>query len=311
MRVAVLMGGTSPEREVSLDSGKAVSEALEGSGHEVAQIDFDRLGVEELLKTDPDVVFIALHGCPGEDGTVQGMLEVLGLPYTGSGVLGSSLAMDKAMTKRVLQTNGIPVPEGIVIGPNFDASAAMASMQAMGVDLPVIVKPSRGGSTIGTSIAKSIDEMQVAITESLKYDTHALVEKLIDGQEITVSILDGQLLPSIEIVSESGFYDYESKYTEGMSHHIIPPKIDEGLVSLAEEMVLGGYHMLNLSGMARAEVMFNADGRPHILEYNTIPGFTPLSLLPDAAKHAGIEFPELCEKLIETAIRDRGGRRLK
>lgn len=311
MRVAVLMGGTSSEREVSLDSGKAVSEALEGSGHDVIQIDFDRLGVEELLKSDPEVVFIALHGCPGEDGTVQGMLEVLGLVYTGSGVLGSSLAIDKAMTKRILQTIGTPVPEGIVIGPNFDASAAMASMQAMGVDLPVIVKPSKGGSTIGTSIAKSIDEMQEAITEALKFGTHAVVEKFIDGQEIAVSILDDQLLPSIEIVSETGFYDYESKYTEGMSQHIIPPKIDPGLVSLAEEMVLSGYHMLNLSGMARAEVMFNADGRPHILEYNTIPGFTPLSLLPDAAKYAGMEFPELCEKLIEVAIRDRGGRRLK
>jgi D-alanine-D-alanine ligase len=311
MRVAVLMGGTSPEREVSLESGKAVCKALEENGHEISPVDFDRLAIEELVRIDPEVVFIALHGCPGEDGSVQGMLEVLGLPYTGSGILGSSLAIDKAMTKRILKTAALPVPEGIVIGPDFNVSAASASMSTMGANFPVVVKPSRGGSTIGISVAKTIEEMQTSIEEALKYDTHVLVEEFIDGPEITVSILDDLVLPSIQITSESGFYDYEAKYTKGMSHHIVPPDIDRDGVDMAEEMVLNGYHLLSLSGMARAEVMFNADGRPHILEYNTIPGFTPLSLLPDAAKHAGIEFPQLCEKLIEVAIRDRGGRRLR
>lgn len=310
MRVAVLMGGSSPEREVSLESGKAVCGALEQKGHEVNPIDFDRLAIEELVKSDPEVVFIALHGCPGEDGTVQGLLELLGLPYTGSGVLGSSIAMDKAMTKRVLKTLGLPVPEGIVIGPDFNISAASVGMSSMGVDMPVVVKPSRAGSTIGISVAKSIEEMQAAIDVALKYDTHVLIEEFIDGPEITVSILDGQVLPSIQITSETGFYDFEAKYTKGMSQHIVPPKIDEDWVKLAEEFVLNGFHLLMLSGIARAEVMFNEDGRPHILEYNTIPGFTPLSLLPEAAKHAGIEFPDLCEVLIEVALRDRGGKRV-
>jgi D-alanine-D-alanine ligase len=305
------MGGSSPEREVSLESGRAISEALRLKGHEVMPIDFDRLACEELMQSDPEVAFIALHGCPGEDGTVQGMLEILGIPYTGSGVLGSSLAIDKGICKRLLQSAGLPVPGGFVLGPGFNVDTAAANMSSMGFSFPIIVKPAKAGSTIGISVAKNPDELSIALKEAQKYDPYSLVEEFIDGPEITVSILDGKVLPSIEIVSKKGFYDYESKYTEGMSHHIVPPRIDESAVKLAEDFVKNGYYLLQLSGMARSEVIFNSENRPHILEYNTIPGFTPLSLLPDAAKHAGIEFPELCQTLIDVAIRDRGGRRIQ
>ncbi len=311
MRIAVLMGGTSPEREVSLESGRCVAEALESNGHEVRAIDFDRLAIDELLEFDPDAVFIALHGCPGEDGTVQGLMEILCLPYTGSGVLGSATAMDKGVTKRLLQSAGLPICPGVTVGPGVNPEAAIGNMTQMGFTYPVIVKPCRGGSTIGMSIAHSQDELRNGLIESQKYDNYSLIEQFINGPEITVSILDDRVLPSIEIVSESGFYDYDAKYTEGKSRHVVPPRIDPGAVQFAEDCVLNGFHQLQLSGLARAEVMFNEDGRPHILEYNTVPGFTPLSLFPDAAKHAGIEFPELCEKLVEIAIRDRGGRRIK
>ena len=310
MKVAVLMGGTSSEREVSLVSGKEICKALESLGYDVDPIDFDRLGCEHLMHTDPEVVFIALHGCPGEDGTVQGMLEVLGLPYTGSGVLGSALAIDKGLTKRILQSQGLPTPRGIVHGPGFNTDAAVASLSSLGLDYPIVIKPAKGGSTIGITVAKNKMELSDGLKEAMKYDAYAILEEFIEGPEITVSILDGKVLPSVEIVSETGFYDYEAKYTEGMSRHIIPPRVDPSSVKMAEDLVLNGYHLMQLSGMARTEVIFNKDGRPHILEYNTIPGFTPVSLLPDAAKHVGIEFPKLCETLIEIALRDRGGRRL-
>lgn len=310
MRVAVLMGGTSSEREVSLVSGNAVSKALEGLGHEVDPIDFDRLGCEHLMNNEPDVVFIALHGSPGEDGTVQGMLEVLGIPYTGSGVLGSALAIDKGLTKRILQTQGLPTPRGIVHGPGFNPDAATTALSSMGLDFPIVVKPAKGGSTIGITVAKNLGQLIDGFKEAMKYDPYAVLEEFIEGPEITVSILDGRVLPSIEIVSETGFYDYDAKYTEGMSHHIVPPRVDPDAVKLAEDLVLNGYHLLQLSGMSRTEVIFNKDNRPFILEYNTIPGFTPVSLFPDAAKYAGIEFPQLCQALIEVAIRDRGGMRL-
>ena len=310
MRVAVLMGGTSSEREVSLVSGGAVAEALESMGHEVDPIDFDHLAVEQLMQTEPEVVFIALHGCPGEDGTVQGMLEVLGIPYTGSGVLGSALAMDKGLTKRVLQSYGLPTPNGIVHGPGFNPDAALVSLGSMGIDFPIVIKPAKGGSTIGITIAKERSGLIEGLRVAMKYDSYALLEEFIEGPEITVSILDGQVLPSIEIVSETGFYDYEAKYTAGLSRHVVPPRVEASLVKMAEEFVLSGYYLLQLSGMSRSEVIFDADGHPYILEYNTIPGFTPLSLFPDAARHAGIEFPELCEMLCGIAIRDRGGRRM-
>ena len=310
MRVAVLMGGASSEREVSLISGEAVTEALESIGHEVDPIDFDHLAIEQLMLTEPEVVFIALHGCPGEDGTVQGMLEVLGMPYTGSGVLGSALAIDKGLTKRFLQSQGLPTPRGIVHGPGFNPDAAMVSLGSMGIGFPIVIKPSKGGSTIGITIAKDRSGLIDGLREAMKYDSYALLEEFIEGPEITVSILDGRVLPSIEIVSETGFYDYEAKYTAGLSRHVVPPRVEPSLVKMAEEFVLSGFHLLQLSGMSRSEVIFDRDGRPNILEYNTIPGFTPLSLFPDAAKHAGIEFPRLCEMLCEIAIRDRRGKRI-
>ena len=311
MRIAVLMGGTSPEREISLISGKAVANGLEEKGHEVESIDFDRLGIEELIKLDPEVVFIALHGCPGEDGSVQGLLELLGLPYTGAGVLGSSLAINKGMTKRILQTDGLPTPTGIVLGPDYSLEHSMVMLQSIGVNFPLVIKPASGGSTIGVTVAQTSDEINDGIKEAQKYDKYCLVEEFIRGPEITVSILDEEVLPSLQIVAESGFYDYEAKYTEGKSRHIHPPEIDPESVKFAEELVLNGYHLLGLSGMARAEVIFNDEDRPHILEYNTIPGFTKLSLFPDSARQAGIEFPDLCDKLIRMAIRDRGGRRIR
>jgi len=298
------MGGPSSEREVSLVSGQAVSDALISRGYNVTNYDLDSGTHNLLVENKPDVVFIALHGSPGEDGTVQGMLELIGLPYTGSGVLGSSLAMDKARTRSLLEGK-IRIPKGVALGSIDDFKTAISRMKKQNVELPVIVKPSQAGSSVGLSRVLDEDGLLPAVEEAFKFSSEVIIEECLTGPEVTISIIGNEkpvLLPTIEITSEKGIYDYEAKYTPGMSHHIIPPNIDPVKVREAEAMCLKAYKLLGLSGCGRGEVMFSKDLVPHFLELNTIPGFTEVSLLPDAARAAGIEFGELCEKLIGYAI---------
>ncbi len=302
---AVLMGGPSPEREISLISGGAVADAIRSRGIEVTEVDLDHDAYNTLSKISPDVVFIALHGCPGEDGTVQGMLEILGLPYTGSGVLGSSLAIDKEKTRELLQGHGIRLPKGTVIHNLDELPKLERELEEIGIGAPLVVKPTRAGSSVGLSRIQDLADLESAVAEALKYSPGAVIEECLPGPEITISIIGNEtpiLLPTIEITSEKGIYDYEAKYTPGMSHHIIPPDIDPEKVREAEEMALRAYRLLDLAGCGRGEVMFDSELNPYFLEFNTIPGMTEVSLLPDSARAAGIEFGELCERLLDYAI---------
>jgi len=299
------MGGPSSEREISLISGRACSDALRQRGYEITEIDFDLNTYNTLNELRPDAVFIALHGRPGEDGTVQGMLEVLGLPYTGSGVLASALAIDKARTREFLQGNGIVLPRGISLRSTDELPEAIENLKEQGVDVPLIVKPTQAGSSVGLTRVENADILKKAVELALEYSPEALIEECLPGPEVTVSIIGNGhpiILPTIEIISEKGIYDYEAKYTPGMSHHIIPPDIDPEKVRQAEEMAFRAYRLMGLNGCGRGELIFDKEMVPHFLEFNTIPGMTEISLLPDAARAAGIEFGELCERLISYAL---------
>lgn len=286
-------------------SGKAVAEALKGRGYSVTEIDFDSSSYSTLREMNPQAVFVALHGRPGEDGTVQGMLEILGIPYTGSGVLASALAIDKARCRALLKGHGIRIPRGVVVAGADELPAALAALKRQKVDLPLIVKPTQAGSSVGLTRVTEPDQLLGAVQRALEYSPEALIEECLPGPEITISIIgNGQpiILPTIEITSEKGIYDYEAKYTPGMSRHIIPPDIDPERVREAEEMAFQAYKLMGLKGCGRGEVMFDKNLNPHFLEFNTIPGMTEISLLPDAARAAGIEFGELCERLVNYCL---------
>lgn len=305
LHVVVLMGGPSSESEVSRVSGKAVVDTLLSRGYEVTGLEFDDATYDRLREINPDVVFIALHGSPGEDGTVQGMLEILGIPYTGSGVLASALAINKAKCREFLSGHNVRMPKGRVISNPDELFGALDELKSEGVVLPVIVKPSSAGSSVGLSRVHDENLLPDAVHEAFKFSKEVIIEECLPGPEITISIIgNGQpiILPSIEIISEKGIYDYEAKYTPGMSHHIIPPDIDPEAVREAEEMAFRIYKLLGLNGFGRGEVMFDKELKPHFLEFNTIPGLTAVSLLPDAARAAGIEFGELCERLLQYAL---------
>jgi len=302
-KIAVLMGGRSSEREISLKTGRQVSQALVEKGYEVKQIDPADDLVGELQGFLPDVVFIALHGRYGEDGTVQGLLEILGFPYTGSGVLSSALCMDKVMAKKIMEYEGIPTPPYQVITEQFDRSILESLKKELG--LPLVVKPVRQGSTIGVSIIREEDELEKALHEAFKYDQTVLIEKYIDGMELTAAVLgtkEPRVLPLIEIVSETEFYDYTAKYTPGMSHHIIPARIPPETAAKVEELALKTYKAMCCCQFARVDLMLNKKYEPFILETNTLPGMTETSLFPDAARAAGISFAELVSLLVDEAF---------
>jgi D-alanine-D-alanine ligase len=261
----------------------------------------------------PDVVFIALHGTGGEDGTVQGMLELMGLPYTGSGVLASALAMDKVMSKRVFKAAGIPVIDGIYVTRSAVAgcteeefNGASAREIERGLGLPVFVKPNSGGSTCGCTLVTSAEQLFAAVHEALKFDNTVLIEKYIRGSEITIGVLDFpgeplRALPVIEIVPKGEYYDYESKYAAGGSEHIIPARLSDATTQQAQQIATQCHTLLGCRGVSRTDIIVSA-GRLYVLEVNTIPGMTPTSLLPHAAEHAGIAFSELLDRIIQSAI---------
>ncbi len=309
LRVAVLMGGRSAEREVSLNTGQQVTRALETVGHDVVQIDSGAEGfIGELETTRPDVVFICLHGRFGEDGTVQGLLELLELPYVGSGVLASALAMDKVMSKHFFANEGLPTPAYVHVrrGAGFDIEDATHLLGPK-----TVVKPANEGSAIGVTIAHDPGELPAALEEAFRFDDSVLVERFISGVEVTVGVIGNEepiALPTLEIVPEHEFYDYESKYVPGMSRHIIPARVGETIRAECERLALAAHHALGCRGMSRADLIVAEGGRVELLEVNTIPGMTSTSLLPDAARAAGIEFPELCDRLVRLALEPAGSR---
>ena len=305
MRIMTLMGGPSPEREISLKSGKFVSDGLRRLGHDVIDEDFSTRTYDNILKTKPDLVFIIMHGSPGEDGTVQGMLDILNVPYTGSGVLASALSINKASLKRYLAGSGINMPSWFEIPPSATMDIITNRLTAEAMYYPVVVKPTSAGSTIGISIVNKESQLEGAILEARKIFPDVMVEEFVDGKEITVAIVGNRnpiVLPTQEIIAESGFYDYFSKYTPGQSHHLFPPRLDPAVVFTAEEMSRRAYIDIGCRGFARADLIVGLDNKPYFLEMNTIPGMTDVSLVPDAAREYGWDFNELLKRIIAFSL---------
>lgn len=304
--VLVLKGGRSAEREVSLNTGAQVAAALNEVGYRVVDVDAgDADFIEQIKASAPDVVFICLHGRFGEDGTVQGLLELLGIPYVGSGVLASALAMDKVMSKHIFAWSGLPTPAYLVLGAGqpWTAEEITASLGTK-----TVVKPANEGSAIGVTISHEPDELQGAIDTAFAHDDSVLVEAFVSGVEVTVGVLgNDQLtaLPTLEIVPEHEFYDYESKYVPGMSNHVIPARVSSEARAECARISLEAHRVLGCRGVSRSDTIVDADDRVWLLETNTIPGMTATSLLPDAARAAGIEFPQLCDRLVRLALEHR------
>lgn len=303
-KVAVLMGGASAEREVSLMSGTGVLKALRARGVDAHAFDPSERELGELKREGYARCFIALHGRFGEDGTVQGALELLGIPYTGSGVLASSVAMDKVMTKRIWLAEGLPTPRWKNVTSAEETIAALAELGA-----PMIVKPAREGSTIGLTKVSDAAQCARAYQLAAQHDPLVLCEQFIAGDEVTVPVIgsgaEARALPAIRIVAPGGNYDYEHKYFSDDTQYIIPSGLPEGEEARIQELVLRSFHALGCRGWARADVMIDAATRaPYLLEINTSPGMTGHSLVPMSAKAAGISYEDLCLHLLASAALD-------
>lgn len=303
-RIGVLMGGPSAEREVSLRSGKAVLGALLSKGYNARPVELYLPRIEELKLLDIDVAFIALHGSFGEDGELQSMLEELNIPYTGSKVEASRLAMNKIASREIFQRNRLLVPNYEVlkngVSPDFQRGAVLPLAEKF--KMPVVVKPSAQGSSVGLTVVDRVDELKGAIDRAFEFGQEIIIEEYIEGREITVGILEDAPLPVIQIAPRRRFYDYIAKYTAGMTEYLVPAPISQAQFKLAQEAGLKAHHCLGCRSFSRVDMILNNDGVPVVLEVNTIPGLTELSLLPKAAKVAGIEFPELCGKMLDSAF---------
>lgn len=309
-KIAVLMGGPSLEREVSLRSGQRVFEALKGLGYRALPLDVTADLIETLRSEKPDAVYIALHGRLGEDGTIQELLEFLGIPYTGPGVVASALAWDKALSKRLFREHGIPTPDWVT----FTSAAFKEMGAATALDLvpgvvggfPVVVKPSEQGSALGLTKVSDADALPEALLAALGFGTVAIVERWIDGAELAVSVLDdGEdpiVLPPVEIVAKSGLFDFEAMYTRGETDYFVPARLDEAVDGRVRELARGVYELLGCRDVCRVDMVVGEDGNPWVLEANTSPGMTETSLLPMAAEAVGIDFPALTDRLVRAAL---------
>jgi len=299
-KIGVLLGGLSAEREISLKTGHAALRALESQGYDAVAIDVTTHLPQQLSDAGIEVAFIALHGRFGEDGRVQGLLEMLQLPYTGSGVMASSVAIDKVMTKQQFILHDIATPQ-------FDfmrSGDSAEDLQTRCQELPLIIKPSREGSTIGITIAKTAAALRDGIELAAKMDGTVLVEEFISGSELTVSVVNGQVMPIIQIVPKSGFYDYQSKYTTGATEYLLPAPVDPECANDVQQAALKACQILGCRGAARVDFMLR-DEQFYCIEVNTIPGMTETSLLPKAAQAAGIDFPQLVEMILLDAGLDK------
>lgn len=302
-KVALLAGGSSGEREISIASGKGAKEALETAGFQVTQIDpSNKNDLRKLIEDEFDVAFLCLHGKMGEDGTVQGFLETLKIPYTCSGVQASANAIDKIKSKILYRNSNIPTANSVILN-SYTSVTTREIVDTIG--LPCVIKPATEGSALGVEIVSDENSIQEAIERVRKIDTSILIEQFIDGIEITVAVLgndDPYALPVIEIIPTGEFYDFESKYAPGGSKHICPARLKDTETELAKEYAIKAHKALGCSGVSRSDFIVDKDSKPWILETNTIPGMTSTSLLPDAARAANISFPELCKRLIEYAL---------
>jgi D-alanine-D-alanine ligase len=327
------MGGTSAERNVSLASGVRVADALRSAGHKVAAVDtargpltetaerklrestvgtlppateeLERMAREALPQTvrvlpergDTDVVFLALHGGHGEDGTIQSLLDLTGVPYTGSGHLASALAMDKDLSKHLFRRADVQTADWVMLSNDDPGSFSIGNL-----GLPLIVKPSKQGSTVGLTLVKERGELPAAIAEAFRYDDEVMLEQFIAGREFTVGILGEDALPVGEIISKHEIYDYECKYTPGMAQEVFPASISEAWRDKLQDQARRAFKALKLRGYARIDFRMTEDGEPYCLEANTLPGMTQTSLIPQAAVAAGMSFPELCDRIVQLAL---------
>ena len=305
--IAVIRGGKSAERKISLKTGKAILTALQSKGYTVVDIDPKDNLHQQLADNEIDLAFIALHGRYGEDGTIQGFLEMEEIPYTGSGVLGSAIAMDKVSSKRMFEQAEISTPEFMVLKEKDYRKNKEGVKEKIEnkFSLPVVVKPALEGSSLGLSITKESSDLIADIDQAFEYDKEILIEDYIPGHEITVGILGNEeleALPVIEIRPRDGVYDYEAKYTKGATEFIIPAELEQEVYDQAQELSLQAHQVLNCQGVSRVDLRVSPEGKVYILEVNTIPGMTETSLLPQAAAQVGLEFPELVEKILGLAI---------
>ncbi|HME92485.1 MAG TPA: D-alanine--D-alanine ligase [Myxococcaceae bacterium] len=298
-RVGVLLGGLSVEREVSFRTGSAVAQALRGLGYDVVEIDAQQDLPARLIAEGVDVAFIALHGRYGEDGCVQGLLESMFIPYTGSGVLASAVGMEKAFAKQIFIAEGIPTPKHVLFP---DPASARAGFSSLPFALPVVVKPSREGSSVGVHICKARAQYEHAVGDAAQYAGALMVEQYVKGREVQGAVLDDQSLGAIEIVPAHEFYDYEAKYTPGSgTRYLFPAPLPPDQYARVNEVCLAAHRALGCSGATRSDVIVAEDGSVFLLELNTLPGMTATSLLPKIAAGRGIDFPQLCERLLRGA----------
>jgi D-alanine-D-alanine ligase len=302
-RVAVVMGGLSAEREVSLGTGAGVIAALQAKGWDAVAIDW-REGTSLpalLVEARAEVVWNALHGTWGEDGAVQGLCACLRLPCTGSGILASALAMDKVMSKRIFESNGVPTPRWILLpheGPENGGDATTALVEW---PVPCVVKPANEGSSVGVSLVEDREQLAPAVAAARAFHGPVIVEDYIAGTEVFVGILNGSVLGSVEVRPATKFYDYEAKYMRTDTKYLIPPELPTATITRAEELALAAYVALGCSGHARPDLRITAAGDPYVLEVNTLPGMTATSLLPKIAKSVGMDYATLCERILSTA----------
>ena len=340
MNIVVLAGGNSTEREVSISSGQGVCQALRERNHKAILVDayfgkesmegelfsdkYDTeqaaawmrkqsSSLEEVMKTrkeffgphvleicqKADIVFLALHGANGEDGKVQSVLDLMGIKYTGCGPLSSGMAMDKGITKMVFEAKGVPTPKGMTL----EKGECSSYLSDYGMDFPVIVKPCCGGSSVGVCIAHNQQEYGAALMEAFSYENEVVVEQFITGREFSVAVVDGKAYPVIEIAPLEGFYDYKNKYSAGSCVETCPAQLSASLTKEMQMYAEKGYEALNLQAYARLDFLMEEDGSMYCLEANTLPGMTPTSLIPQEASVIGMNYPQLCEKLIEVSLK--------
>lgn len=300
-KIAVVMGGPSSEREVSLRTGAAIVAALTAKGYNVQGLDLDPAQfITQLREGQYDIVFNAVHGKYGEDGVLQGALELAGIPYTGSGVLASAAAMDKILSKRLFAADGIPTPRFAFFAKKEQLSAVCEQIQAS-FGCPVVIKSAAQGSSIGVTIVEAPEQLVAAVEDAFRYSEVLLAEEYISGREVTVAVWGAEqpeALPIIEIVPHSGRYDYHSKYTSGATEYIVPAPLNDEVAAAVQAAAVRAFQVLGCTGIARADVMLDRTGSPYVLEVNTIPGMTATSLVPKAAAAAGISFEDLCERIL-------------
>ncbi len=296
------MGGSSAEREISIRTGSGVMRALQALGYDAQSLDYDQRFLDAIREIAPDVVFNALHGPGGEDGHVQALLDFLGIPYTGSGVEAAALAMDKHLTKKLLAAEGLPTAAWDV----FDLSGGTLPLLPGSLDLPLVIKPRFEGSALGVAIVKTHEQWTSAMLAAAKTYSQIMAEEYLDGREFTVAILGEEALPVIEIIPNADeFYTFDAKYAPGGSTHIVPARIDEDLAARLQMIALSVHRLLGLRDYSRTDFIVTKEGRPQILEINTLPGLTATSLVPDACAAVGISYEALVDRLVGYALARR------